>query len=253
MTTMTTTPSDACEPAEAVLRRLAISCRILEAHGHGDKTLGHLSLRDPEGRGFWLKRSGIGLGEVRAEDDFILLDFSGKKLSGDGGKHAEWPIHAEILKEREDVNVVAHTQPFYGSIFAAVDSPLLSIAHEACYLSAHVPRYFGTSLLINTPDLGRDLAMSLGESLAVFMQNHGVTFVGRSPEHATLIGLFLEKACQQQLVLASSGLGYTLTDEDEIKEKARLLPDAWVDSYWNYYRRQLEERERSGAQAPASI
>ena len=31
--------------------------------GHGD-ALGHLSLRDPAGRGFWLKRNRIALGEV---------------------------------------------------------------------------------------------------------------------------------------------------------------------------------------------
>lgn len=232
------------ERTAALLDKLATSCRILEATGHGDKTLGHVSLRDPGGRGFWLKRSGIGLGEVMDGSDFILLSFSGKKLAGDGGKHAEWPIHAEILRARADVEVVAHTQPFYGSIFAAVDEPLLAIAHEASYLRADVPRYFGTSLLINTAELGRELAECLGKSLAVFMQNHGVTFVGNSPEHATMIGLFLEKACHQQLLLRASGLKFTLTDPEEIEEKARLLPEAWVNSYWDYYRRELDRSGR---------
>lgn len=44
------------------LDELARACRILEMEGHGDMTLGHVSLRDPEGRGFWLKRNRIGLG-----------------------------------------------------------------------------------------------------------------------------------------------------------------------------------------------
>jgi L-fuculose-phosphate aldolase len=43
------------------LTELAYGCRILHMEGHADMTLGHLSLRDPDGRGVWLKRSGIGL------------------------------------------------------------------------------------------------------------------------------------------------------------------------------------------------
>ena len=52
------------------LTELAYGCRILHMEGHADMTLGHLSLRDPDGRGVWLKRSGIGLGEVRDGGDF---------------------------------------------------------------------------------------------------------------------------------------------------------------------------------------
>ncbi len=33
--------------------QLARLCRILEIEGHGDRTLGFASLRDPNGRGFW--------------------------------------------------------------------------------------------------------------------------------------------------------------------------------------------------------
>ena len=39
------------------LDELARACRILEMEGHGDMTLGHLSFRDPQGRGFWLNRT----------------------------------------------------------------------------------------------------------------------------------------------------------------------------------------------------
>src|SRR5271168_4135941 len=81
----------------AALTELAYGCRILHMEGHAGMTLGHLSLRDPDGRGVWLKRSGIGLGEVRDAGDFVLIDFSGKRLAGDGRLHKEWPIHTEIM------------------------------------------------------------------------------------------------------------------------------------------------------------
>ena len=100
------------------LRDLARAHRILDLEGHNDMSLGHLSWRDPGGRGLWLKRGNIGLEEVQ-DSDFILLSFDGEVLEGDGLRHLEWPIHSEILRARPDVNVVAHTHPFHATALSA--------------------------------------------------------------------------------------------------------------------------------------
>ena len=97
----------------------ARACRVLEMEGHGEMTLGHLSLRDPEARGFWMKRNRMGLGEILGPGDFVLVDWDGNKLLGEGGRHSEWPIHSEILRARSDVLVVVHTHPFYAGVFSA--------------------------------------------------------------------------------------------------------------------------------------
>ena len=81
-------------------------------------TLGHLSLRNSEGRGIWMKRNRAGLGEMLGPDDFVLVDWDGNKLAGNGGRHSEWPIHSEILRLRADVQVVAHTHPFHACVFS---------------------------------------------------------------------------------------------------------------------------------------
>ena len=41
-------------PLAAALTKLARAQRVLARHGHAHLSLGHMSLRDPEGRGFWL-------------------------------------------------------------------------------------------------------------------------------------------------------------------------------------------------------
>ena len=56
------------------LNKLALASRILEMEGHGDFTLGHLGMRDPEGRGVWIKRWGLTLGEVYDWTDHQLID-----------------------------------------------------------------------------------------------------------------------------------------------------------------------------------
>ena len=45
---------------------------------------GHVLLRDPDGRTFWMKRNRVGLGEILGPDDFVLVSLSGEKPAGDG-------------------------------------------------------------------------------------------------------------------------------------------------------------------------
>ena len=73
------------------LENLARGYRIVAANGHLEATLGHLSWRDPEGRGLWMKCQEIGLDEVEV-GDLHLIDWEGKVLDGSNGhRHSEWP------------------------------------------------------------------------------------------------------------------------------------------------------------------
>ncbi|MDH5750701.1 MAG: class II aldolase/adducin family protein, partial [Rhodospirillales bacterium] len=173
----------------AELDKLATACRILAMEGHNDISLGHLSLRDPDGRGLWLKRFYLGLDEIMSADDFILIDFDGKQLDGAGERHAEWPIHAEIIRARSDVNIVAHGHPFYASLLAATGQPLLPVGQEGIHVAGNTPYYKDTSDLINTPQLGRDLAATLGDAQMVFMKNHGITYCGKTIAETTILGI----------------------------------------------------------------
>jgi ribulose-5-phosphate 4-epimerase/fuculose-1-phosphate aldolase len=47
--------------------QIALGCRILGANGHDDFIWGHVSARDPHGRGVWMKASTFGFEEITAE------------------------------------------------------------------------------------------------------------------------------------------------------------------------------------------
>lgn len=221
------------------LDRLATACRILEKEGHGDMSLGHLSLRDPEGRGFWLKRNRAGLGEIRGPQDFVLVSFSGEKLAGEGGRHSEWPIHAEILKLRPDVQVVAHTHALHASVFSGGSEALFPYTLDADYF-VDLPRHQDEVALVTTPAEGAALAQSLGRHFAVLMANHGITFCGTSVEHATCVGVFLERACRAHLLGKAAGLQPNLlTDEVRAKRHAQIMTPAHVEHSWDYFCRML--------------
>jgi ribulose-5-phosphate 4-epimerase/fuculose-1-phosphate aldolase len=235
------------------LARLALACRILEMEGHGDMTLGHLSWRDPEGRGFWMKRNRAGLGEILGPEDFVLLDFDGRQHAGSGKSHSEWPIHSEILLARPDVAVVAHTHPLHASILSASSEPLRPYTLEADYFAA-VPRHHATSALITTKAMGQDLAAALGPHFAVFLANHGVTFCGTSVEHATCVGVFLEKACKVQLLAAGAGLAATLpSDEERRIRHGQIMTPVHVEHSWSYFCRKLAARAPDTAGKPTPL
>jgi L-fuculose-phosphate aldolase len=232
---------------EAELSKLATACRILEMEGHGDLVLGHLSWRDPNGRGLWMKRNEIGLGEVLGPDDFVLLDFDGHKLHGSGRSHSEWPIHSEILLARPDVRIVVHTHPIHASIMSGSAAELRPFTVDADKFRA-VPRFTGSAALINDKETARALAEALGQHDVVFLANHGVAFCGPDVEYATCMGIFLERACRVELLASRAGVEcLPLSDEARALRHGQVVSDIHIRQCWNYFVRKLAWT--SGAQA----
>ena len=225
---------------EASLKDLARACQILEMEGHGDFSLGHLSLRDPEGRGFWLKRNRYGLGEITGPDDFVLVDMDGGKLSGEGGLHSEWPIHSEVLRLRPDIHVVAHTHPFHACVLSASTEAILPFNLDADYF-VDIPRHEADVALIKTKEEGADLARALGNHAALLIANHGALFCGASVAEAACVGVFLEKACRAHVVGRGAGFAYSMPTR-AIRElrNSQMMTAVHVEHTWSYLNRKLD-------------
>lgn len=218
--------------------------RILELEGHGDMSMGHLSYRDPFGRGLWLKRGNLALSEVHT-DDFILIDFDGNVLEGTGLRHLEWPLHAEIMRARPDVNIVGHSHSHYATVLGTTETALQPYNNHGVWFAEHgVPRFDETSHIVTTVALGETVAGKLGSAEAILLANHGAAFVGSNVMEATLAGIFLEKAAKFQIDLASSGLTGKIPDHDETVEKfRRIYPPKAQRNFWMYFNRKLDSVE----------
>ncbi len=228
---MTTTLADA-------LNEVAAGCRALFREGHNDLTLGHLSLRDPDGRGAWIKRAGIGLGEVNGPADFVLVGWDGEVLAGHGARHKEWPIHTSILQARPDVMVAGHTHPFHAAAFSALDVPLACVTNEATYLGSPPGLFDATTNLVDTIALGDRLAQALGPASTVLMRNHGVSFVGGTVAEAVLVGVFLERACRSQLAVMATGQPFHATPAAELAAKRQNTFDPGLqENFWRFLQR----------------
>lgn len=229
---------------EELKHQVSLSSRILAAAGHGDLIWGHASVRDPEGKGVWIKAAGWGLDEVTAER-VHLVDEDGALVMGDGQPHSECAIHTEIMAARPDVGAVVHTHPPHAVALAALGQELKAVSHAAnLFTPPGVPRFTRTADLILTRELGAAVAQSLGDRNALFLVNHGIVTVGRDVKEATVAAVVLERACQQQLLTATGGGWPTWSPpEESLAKREHIYHDAAVASVWDYLVRQLPTRK----------
>jgi L-fuculose-phosphate aldolase len=233
------------ESTESLRDLVSDGCRILGGENQGDLIWGHLSARDPDGRGAWIKASSFGFDEIEP-DRVILIDRQGGVLEGDGRRPAEFPIHLEVLAARPDVGAVVHTHAPHAVAFAALDVPLRAISHQATlFTPPDVARFKETGDLILTQELGAKVAEALGDRNAALLVNHGIVAVGADVPTAVLTAIILDRACQMQLLAMASGtLERWSSDEEALVKRPHCYSDELLRQAWAYLRRRLPSDAR---------
>jgi L-ribulose-5-phosphate 4-epimerase len=218
---------------------VALGCRVLGARGQSDLVWGHLSARDPDGAGVWMKASTYGFEEITA-DRVLLVDPDGEVLEGDGRRHAEYPIHTEVIAARPDVGAVVHTHSPAAVAFGAIGQPLQPVSHEATlFVPPDVARFTATGDLVLTPETGQALAETLGDRNAALMVNHGIVVAGPDVATAVVTTILFDAACRMQLrVLAAGGARHWSSDEEAIAKRAHCYPPALIRHAWEFMVRQ---------------
>jgi L-fuculose-phosphate aldolase len=221
--------------------QVARAGRVLGANGHDDFVWGHASARDPDGRGAWMKASGLGFEEVGA-DDVLLVGPDGEVLEGSGPRHIEWPIHTEVLAARPDVGAVVHSHPPHAIALGAAGVELQPVSHAGTlFVPPALPRYDRTAELIVTHELGREVAGALGDHRALLLVNHGIVAVGADLPEAVCAAILLEKAAHQQLLVEGFGGARRWSDDEEaLAKRATVWSPRQLQALWDYLVRRSE-------------
>jgi ribulose-5-phosphate 4-epimerase/fuculose-1-phosphate aldolase len=232
---MTYVPAD----ADAALSLAVDGCRALAAAGQADMVWGHPSVRDPEGRGVWMKASGWGFEEVDASR-IVLVSPAGEVLAGDGPRHIEYPIHTEIMAARPDVGSVVHTHSPYACQFAALDVPLRPLDHAgSLFAYPGIPRFELTGGLIKNRELGQSLAEALGDAVACLLPQHGIVTVGPDIAAAVMTAILLDRACRTQLAAMAAGpLRAWGEEQDTVAKRADVWSATQLQAGYAYLLRQ---------------
>ena len=96
--------------------------RRLYARGYVASNDGNISARLDESRLITTPKS-VSKGFM-TPDMMVVVDYDGRKLSGERDPSSELPMHLEIYRNRADVNAVVHAHPPMATGFAVAGIPL---------------------------------------------------------------------------------------------------------------------------------
>jgi L-fuculose-phosphate aldolase len=210
---------------------LVTACKVLANEGLTD-AFGHISVRIPGTDTFCIP-AFLSPALVR-ESDLLILDFEGKVIEGNSLPNREVYIHSECYRRRPDVGSVCHSHSPMVKVFASLGEPLKPIENVASIFAPETPIYQRVGLIVNA-ELGREVAESLGDRMAVLMRGHGSTVVGPNLQQAAVTAIYLEETAK--LTYRSRCIGTPICFTDE--EVGRLSEYVWKENSfnraWDYY------------------
>ncbi|WP_139007008.1 class II aldolase/adducin family protein [Arthrobacter crystallopoietes] len=232
------------EPATAESRLLlAEACRIIAHAGLAEDILGHVSLRTNGGiqiRSRGPRERGLlftSLEDIQEVRDNVPMP--------DGYKAPnELPIHSEIMKLRPEVKSVvhAHAPHVIAADLAGLELRPIVGAYNmpAMRMAAVGIKTYPRSVLINTEELGKEVAEAIGQDPVLILRGHGIVTVGETVKEAVIRALNLEALAKIHVMASSRGkVAYQVTESD-----MALMPDlgsAFNDGFvWQYHQARLE-------------
>jgi L-fuculose-phosphate aldolase len=229
-------------PATAAdaIQQVTLACRIIARYGQGDLTLGHASVRGPDGRTVYIKRKGRALRHV-THDDVIVIPLDDPDGYLTPGAHLETIMHLETYLARPDVGAVIHTHPEYSIALGATKSGLELLSHDGLLFPEGVPVFDGTAGMVTTPLEAKGVTRSLGGGRAVLLRNHGILVAGEDISWAVLTAITLERAARIQFIARTLGDLVPIPQEAARELSASKYQEEFAEEYWQSWCRMLED------------
>ncbi len=224
------------ESVEVAVEQVVLASHIVARAGFEDLTLGHVSVRGPDGSSMYIKRKGLSLSEVEA-GDVVAVDLEDIGTLAAPNMHLEAVMHFEAYRARPDVGCVIHAHPLYTTALGATDGRLEAVSHDGVLFHDGIGRYDESSALITSPEQGRKVAEALGQRRAVLLKNHGVMVVGEDVRWAVLASLTLERAVAMQIAASSLGKIEAIPDDEAEAMFHDKYRDGFLDEYWDNWTR----------------
>ncbi len=149
--------------------------RRMYARGYVASNDGNISARLDESRILTTPKS-VSKGFM-TPDMMVIVDYEGKKLSGDREASSELLMHLEVSKNRPDVRSVVHAHPPIATGFAVAGIPLdRAVLAEVVTTLGSIPiAEYGTP---STPELPAAVRKYIKAHDGLLLANHGALTIG---------------------------------------------------------------------------
>lgn len=183
-------------------------CRRMNTSDINQGTAGNLSVRC--GAGFLITPSSMPY-DVMTPADIVEMDFDGTYVGG--RPSSEWRFHRDILRARDDIDVVLHCHSVYATTLACHHKTIPAFHYMtgvAGGTTIRCARYatFGTQAL-------SDAALeALEERLACLLGQHGQISLGTSLEAALWLAIEVETLSRMYVQALALGEPPVLSDDE---------------------------------------
>lgn len=236
---------DRRDPLAVAVDDLLAANRILSNEGVID-AFGHVSCRHPDRPAHFVMSRARAPALVERED-LMEFDAAGTPVDPQGRHpYIERFIHAAIYEARPDIHAVVHDHSVEIIPFSVSSVPLRPVSHIGGLLGEIVPvwdvndRFSADSnLMVVNLEMGRDLARTLGDGLAVLMRGHGAAAAGPSIRVAVIAAIMLN--LQARLERDAIGLGGSVKylSPGEVAATAKTFsaetPGDAIGRNWEYW------------------
>jgi ribulose-5-phosphate 4-epimerase/fuculose-1-phosphate aldolase len=226
------------------------ACLILSDYGCVREITGHVSARVPDSDTMVLRcrppnDPGVAFTKL---DDIRQVDIMGRGWAVIDGYElpGEFALHSEIYQSRPEVGAIVHGHPRSSVLCEVAGLPLLPIvgSYDVGMLEMALadPPVFPRSVLIRTPELGRQLVAAMGDANVCLLRGHGVVTTGANVAEATVRAVKLESLADAILTLAATGRQPKVISGEDIDEIRRTRAGrAHEFANWTYehYRRTM--------------
>ncbi len=242
-------------PAGDLRQLIADGCRVLAGRGVSDGIYGHISARlghdalmircrGPQERGLaWTSPHDV--------HPFTLdADPMGSDVSpGPWAAPSEFPIHAEVLRHREDVEVVVHAHSEHVVAADLAGLGIRAILGSYDIPGAHLVRsglpVYGRSVLIRDRRLAGEMVTALGDRPAVILRAHGFVCTGTSVQQAVLRAISIDRLARMSLMVTAAGGRLVDIPDEDFAELPDLGAGFNIDTAWRHELARLPGEGRS--------
>jgi len=175
-------------------------------------TWGNVSVKIKDQPLMLITPSGMSYDTMTIED-IVLVDMGINVVEGNWKPSVESPMHAEIYKQRSDVNAIVHVHSTYATAFAVARLSIPVVMEETAQVIGH-EILTAPYAMCGSRELAVNTVNSLGSGKAVLLANHGLVGVGKNISNALRVCYVAEETARVAWLAQSLGQTNSLLPED---------------------------------------
>ena len=221
--------------------RVALTCRILFAHGHDSGLAGQITARAETSGRYFTQALGLGFDEITPVN-LLTVNADLDVIEGEGMANPANRFHSWIYRARPDVRCIVHTHALHVAALSMLERPMRVAHMDSCML------YEDIGFLPHWPGVpagneeGALIAEALGARRAVLLAHHGLVVATSSVEEACVLAVQMERTARLQLLAQAAG---AIQDVDPALAREAhdwILQPARSEATFTYLARQVLRR-----------